>query len=82
MLACRELCAAHRTEISFDTYKHDDGKFKSISSKTEVSHLMWILDIPLESFRILEDSLETRTSRDMGRSIALWGSWKKGMFHF
>ena len=33
---CRELCAAHRTEISFDTYKQDGGTFKSISSKTEV----------------------------------------------
>jgi len=32
----RELCAAHRTEISFDTYKQDGGTFKSISSKTEV----------------------------------------------
>ena len=33
-----------------------------------------ILEDPLESFRIFEDPLETRTSRDMGRSIALWGS--------
>ena len=32
----RELCAAHRTEISFDTYKKEESKFKSISSKTEV----------------------------------------------
>ena len=39
MLAFRELCAAHRTEISFDTYKQENGVFKSISSKTEVMNV-------------------------------------------
>ena len=33
---CRELCAARRTEISFERYKQDGKSFKRISSKKEV----------------------------------------------
>ena len=62
MLAFRELCAAHRTEISFDTYKQENGVFKSISSKTEVMNVteelftgdrMLHWDLNLGSFKFL-----------------------------
>ena len=74
MLAFRELCAAHRTEISFDTYKQENGVFKSISSKTEVMNVTeelfkyWGLNAPLGSqFGILPIIIESVGNKDVKR---------------